>query len=618
MADSIDYWRLGDPSMIARVIPKENLADRYIYQKKFNVKPGEAAIWITNGRLEKILTEGQGIASGVMDRLKSKFGAGQDMVLVMMDVSSRVLQFTSGVDRDTIHGNDPAFYKKILDAYQEKTPTPRRYDEDHIGEMLDLHHAQTEAEKKDEEFRRIEQKGEQVKEEEGNRRKEEIWYRQYQDRVEEQLDNRIAILTKDRESVVFDVRAVISLDPGRGEEIFKLLKGQDFLNEESLKNMISKELEARVFGPEIAKYSATELRSNVEIIASIHNHAETELFRWLDNYGVQLSRISINPAITDAERAAVIDKEKEALAEAAKRHHERNLRAGQLEYDLLLQKENLAAALEKAKDQNQQEIQAIAAAALLDQKGAELSEAEFDEKIKQLREETRLQAKAKEQYLEFLGIERNWEIERQKMVAAAEKELERLRAESTMKIEEQKAAGDIEIETLRAHNDEYRKNKALKIRGRIAEIEAKKAVALEEQQHVERVLEIGSQQGVLDGGVLSDVLHQATLRKALDQGDKAAQAFAMAEGQRHDKETFKDGLKAAPPIGVAGQGRIFMQTIPQGQGGPPNLVMGPQIGQTGQTGAGSEPIKLIDCPHCGQKLPEDSKFCGNCGIKLQN
>ena len=201
-------------------------------------------------------------------------------------------------------------------------------------------------------------------------------YEEYKENLKSLDDSnreRVPILTKDGESIVFQVRVVLSLVPQKGAEIYKLIKGTRFYSEIELTDLISKELEARVFAPEISKYTGVELRGNHNILASIHKQAEDELFSWLELYGIQLSRISINPAMTEDERYAMIHREVEALHKAEEYQYERNKLEIQKELDLKLLQEKFLLMKDKAKAENDLELAELADAALLSKKTAPAS-----------------------------------------------------------------------------------------------------------------------------------------------------------------------------------------------------------------------------------------------------
>ncbi|MCP4111886.1 MAG: hypothetical protein GY749_41220 [Desulfobacteraceae bacterium] len=398
-------WRLGD-STIAALIPKEMLADRWIFEKKFNVRPGEAGLWISNGKVVGIIEEGQAVASGLIDRFKSKFGAGEDMFVMMLDTSERVLNFRVGLDKNAIKSSDRDFYRKLEEIYNRNRELAedkqRRDQNEHARELIDSLQELHNRDLQQEEYSQLLKEAQKIPNE--NERNRWINYIKLTWSIQGQVNEQSAIPTKDRESVIFDVRVIVCFLPENAAEIYKLLKGYYWLLEDQLINLIRNELVTKVFGPTISQYTAEELRGNMDILAELHQKSEHELFQWLSNYGIQLSRISINPAITDAERTAVIDKEFQAFGLAAERSHKLDLAQAEQEYELDLHKVKLEAKLEQAKTENDEEAKKIIRAAFLSEKEKDLSAQEIDAKIAQIKKETELKAKEKEQELRLLGI----------------------------------------------------------------------------------------------------------------------------------------------------------------------------------------------------------------------
>ena len=143
------------------------------------------------------------------------------------------------------------------------------------------------------------------------------------------------------------------------------------------------------------------------------------------------------------------------------------------------------------------------------------------------------------------------------------------------------------------------------------------------------MLEIAAGADALDSNSLSEALRQETMRKALDQGERAAQAYSQAEGQRFSKEAFTQGIRSAPSIGVASdKGRIFVQQGhlpgPGMQNQPPGAQMFiPQQPVNTQAPSSGSQMSVqtqqpggIECPHCNSQSPQGSAFCSNCGEKL--
>lgn len=646
--NDIDNWRFDDKTIMASVLNKEVMANR-IFQRKFNVLPGEAGVWINNGRIEKIVTEDQLVASGAVDRIKSKFGAGQDMVLMMIDLSERVLQFTMGIDPDSLNKKDLEFTKKQFKAYgRKKSAKSKELDDSSdshtVVETPYVH--QEEIDAIDEKLEAFKKPGTENKETEPNQAQERKprslgrlfskskrsknkktvaehveKYHEYGDerrQIEEAARQRVPILTKDRESIVFQVRVVLSLVPEKGAEIYKLIKGSRFYSETELTDLVAKELEARVFAPEILKYTGADLRGNLNILAHIHKQAEDELFSWLEQYGIQLSRISINPAMTQEERFAMIHREIEAVHKAEEYQFEREKLELQKELDLKLLHEKFSLVKKKAKKENDVELEELADAALLSKKQRQLKQDEIDIEIEKLRKNAEIEAKRIEEELEFLGIERQWALDKEKMQAQLDAEL-KIKATDT----------DLEIKKMQALAEEHRKNKQLKTEAQIAVIEAKRQTSSDEQAHIEKLLEIAAGADALDSNSLSEALRQETMRKALDQGERAAQAYSQAESQRFSKEAFTQGIRSAPSIGVASdKGRVFVQQghlqgpgmqnqLPGTQAFIPQNPVNSQAPAPGnQPAGGTQQPDFIACPHCNTPGPLGSAFCGNCGQKL--
>lgn len=643
--EKVDHWRGGNKDLIAAVLHKEVMADRLIFGKKFNVNPGEAAVWINNGKIEKIVTEGQVVASGVIDRMRSKVGAGQDMHLFMIDTTERILQFNMGVDTETLKKADKVNFKRQLEAYGKSRDGNFRYQGliDDIDKPKDDKEANYKelindiVKDKDDDF-----KNELLKAVEGNKEEEIIstsfWrifhsklkkagtvndyeslLQEYENKIKFEIENKktVPILTKDRESISFQVRMVVSFLPEKGAEIYKLLKGSDFFSEHELASIVAMDLEGKVFAPEISKYTAAEIRGNLNILSSIHKIAEEELFNWLGLYGIQLSRISINPALTTEERSLLIDKEIDSLHKAQEKQYERDLFLKEKAHERELLKIKYTLLEEKARNENDLELAKFARITLLDDTANEMQVEEINAKITKIKKNAEIQAKRLEEELRLDGVEREWELDKEKLLTDLDVDLKRQNTEA-----------DIEIRKMQSLAEEHRKNKQLKTEARIAEMETKRITAQQEQGHVQKVLEIAANANALDSGALTEALRQETMRKALDQGQAAAQAYSDAEGQRYAKENFSQGLRSGPAIGVASdRGRVFVQQIPNGQTPGVQYIPGNQGGvrpvdqrqigpadQKNEEPNGGPNIKI--CPQCNRQLPIESVFCGTCGEKF--
>ncbi|MFP4474615.1 MAG: zinc-ribbon domain-containing protein [Desulfatibacillaceae bacterium] len=96
MSNSPESWRKSG-NTVARRFSREDLADQWIDGgAKLAVRPGEAGVWVSRGKVARILAEGQVIAASVTDRLKRIFTGGEDLVLIMEDIEPIGLEFQLG------------------------------------------------------------------------------------------------------------------------------------------------------------------------------------------------------------------------------------------------------------------------------------------------------------------------------------------------------------------------------------------------------------------------------------------------------------------------------------------------------------------------------------------
>jgi hypothetical protein len=603
----IDWRGLWGDKTLAAIVPKEDVGT-YFLRKKINVHPGEAAVFIKKGGVVKIVKESQELVEGVFSRL-ARFFCDEDLTLMMLDIHERILRFPVGLRSEDVEGAYPDFFKKMEKVYRDRKPTSllgvqkddEIYDETSGNVLKEAHNVfKEDIEKLEKESSDLDKKRKQMKEE-------------LTELLPDEMKNILGIqgsgqsdsvlLSRDRESIVIDVKMLVSFRPEDAIQIFKLLRGKHLLLQEHLINMMREELIVRVFAPGIAQHSAEELRGNREIFASLQKEAKDELFQWLDLYGIQLNRLSINPALTDVERTALLEREKQAIEKALDLQLERDKREVEREYELLTQREELGKQLLKATKEKDQEIEAIARASLLADKEKDLSLEQIQDKIEEIKQQRAFFAKKTEQGLALSAIEHAWQMDKDKLLTQAQIEKDKIQTQS-----------DAELRKMEVWSREYRENKQLKATLRLQEMEQRRITGGVVQEHVEKMIGIAAQSGALTGDVVAEAIRQASVRKALDEGDAAAQAISHAEAQRYSNKSFREGFMSQTPMGIAGQGPMFIQTgrpIPLGQntGAPGQRILNSGPGDQESTGA------LKPCPTCKRLIPEEMKFCGFCGAE---
>jgi hypothetical protein len=576
-------WRDNEDTL-ARIIPSEFMASQLFFRRKLNVHPGETALILHKGKVTKIIEEGQVVSSGVIDRFKKTCGAGEDLVLMMIDSGEFLLKMTSGIEKNSLLFKDPLFYKKILNTLKSKAVSSRIVDLEDVNKKSHGQHTDKDEIKEKIQFHEAEFKFlfEENKNKEGEQKQEEMLKTMMGLKFDKEKET--PLLTKDREPIALDVRIRLNFLPQKAEELFKLVNREKSgqLQTGILENLISQELSVRVFAPKLLQHTAEELRKNVEIIGQLQQDAQKEIFSWLANYGIQVNQLSVNPAITDNEIVAVKEKEQKALEEIAKNQHERNKAEAEREYELLLMRDQFARDFKRAEEEKDLEILAITSAILFKKNENELSKAEIKAKI----DEVELQIEYKKQELKLLGLDREWGIEKDRMVTEAE----------------------IDTTKMQALAEEHRKNKAQKTNLQLEQMRLAHEIAKDEQGHMVDVLKIGAEAKKLTPEVLVEIARQTTIRKALDRSDIASQAFANAEAQKHSKENFREGISNQPPIGIAGKGAIYLQ-----QGGQI-----PSIGNPlNENDHGHIIDEQITCAVCNKSIPYDSEQCPYCKTKVE-
>lgn len=295
-------WRDKDHQIIARIIPREIMAEQLFFRKKVTIHPGEALLVMRRGKLQaEPITSGQFISSGLIDRIKKSVGYSEDVIMMAVDTADLILRVSAGLSKYQLIYEDPEFadkMRKVLyrtgDLSENLESVEQFYELDVVGLKVDVH-TEKDLEVKEKKEKLLKFLGLDFSDEHG----------------------KTPLLSKDRESIVLDVKLSICLHPDNCSEIYKLVsrEASGTLSLKALETLIGQELSVRVFAPRIRLHTADELRLNMAIIEEMQAKAREELGGWLSGYGVTLKRLSLNPAITDQERSIVKEKELNALLE---------------------------------------------------------------------------------------------------------------------------------------------------------------------------------------------------------------------------------------------------------------------------------------------------------------
>lgn len=572
--------------VVAELIPSDHMRLCFL-DRKMTVLAGQAALWISNGKAIKIVEQGQ-IRDDMWNRLKRTVGAGNDLQILMVDSGDISLEMRCGLDRKTIEARDPAFFLALERQYfyHSNAITPQRYDsESYENEQRDR---SEKAEKQEQKATEYEHKQNEVVE------------------TREKMKRAVnfgftPIFTSDRDSIVLDVSVHVSFILEDAPEILKLLKSSTQLLKSELCIFIQEELEPRVLATEFSKYTSAELRINPMVISALEKTAREELDGWLSRFGIRINRLSINLAITEHEIIKLQEKEKDALEEAARAQHERNKAASLRSYEEAQLREELASKLEMANRKNEKDILDIDRAILIAKEEKKLTESEYDEKIKMMREGNRIELLRLEQEVKLSGLIREAEIEIRKRGQEISAEQGRAQQKS-----------DIEIAQLNALV-EAQKTLMKEKTNNVLAIDQHRYIQIQHHDdHTLALIKSLQESQALTGDVATEIVRQATLRHALEHGAGSTAAVGYAEGQARGGDAFREGLLAGH-IAVAVDGRAVVQTSTLGSPrvaaplpAPPPL---PRL-----MGSGA----AVRCPNsaCGMIAEPGARYCSACATAL--
>ncbi|MEW5736831.1 MAG: hypothetical protein AB1921_18445 [Thermodesulfobacteriota bacterium] len=573
-------WRLT-PSTIAALVSREALAGHFLLGRTLAPMPGEVLAVFRAGRLLSLVTQGEGFrAGGLASRISGMFSAGEDIACMFLDSEAFSLSFRMGAqvkellpDAAGIHTGSFSVDQPLMENGASESVPPASG-----GDAAPLPPARE------------------------NGTAHGV-ISSIAGGMSRDLDSRRSILTSDGRAMLFGVRATLRVIPDKAERVFALLKGRSHLEREDLVPELRAELVGH-FAGEVLAHPFARLSADLSILGRINTEARKRVENLVSEWGMALDRLAVNPSLSDLERKGELNREREALLDDAKRRHALALSRIRHEHAESKLREELADQMEKARRERDRARQELAAAALLEDRKADLAAAEVEVRIAEIRDAARLQALAKEKELSLYADRERWEQERRKMRESAE----------------------IEMDRMRVLAEEYRKNKREKARLLQQEMALRESTAEAERRHVEKLLAMGASAGTLTEGLLREALIQQTVRKAIAESEGLGQIFGDVEAKRHELDLFRDGQNSQPPIGIAGQGQWYIQTGGSSRNGAgrkleggssnPLLPAAGSVRESETTYPDSQSDLPLSCPSCGGAMPAGSLFCGFCGRRL--
>ena len=113
------------------------------------------------------------------------------------------------------------------------------------------------------------------------------------------------VLTSDRRLVTGSIGITFSVMPDMTDLLLRLLGPRDTITRADVANAIAGELQSKVLGLDLHKYTAADLLGSQDLLNSIRDSLEGELHLTFSNYGLQMDNFYVNWGLSHEERERV-------------------------------------------------------------------------------------------------------------------------------------------------------------------------------------------------------------------------------------------------------------------------------------------------------------------------
>lgn len=346
-------------------------------------------------------------------------------------------------------------------------------------------------------------------------------------------------------------------------------------------NHIQREFLAQVLQPAVARFDASEIRGNFNVVEQIENSVMSDMRKTLANWGIHPVRV-FSVWQENAFDRLMRFKREEAIARETE-----DVRA-----------EQTLSALRRDHNKSMLEIE---------QKWlASFAEAEAQERIETIRVQGRLQRELEQRA-------KIWDEDLRQFRTRGDAEIADLRGRMQVEAEKER----LEMEGVMGAFREVQKAKQERMR-----LEQEHQVKqMEMQTDIQKaLLEAMKGQGQVDAAIALELLKQQTLQKMADRETEKVAAMAEAEKARAHLETYQsaEDRERAHQVAMAEQAAKLMAAakpeVPQTlvQGTPTTAGVSVQAPQV----ARRAPSTGI-CPKCGAPVKPLWKLCPECEANLQ-
>lgn len=590
-------WRVYQGETVACKLEQSEIPG--FLRKQVMVGPNEAAMVLRDGIPSEVLTESRMKVAGLFDRVKSMFGMGPNLQVFFLDLSAFDVTLFLGQS-----ATESASARSALVSTNANTQNDFQGAAKNAGWADGV----------------------------------DCWS---QESVSQSVrvdvcQVSVAALSADREIVqaICNIRLRVDIDPegpvAGVTKVASLLKGKRAVATWDIAAIIREEIFAKILVPEIAKVSASNLRSEQGLLSRLESQSQEFLQRTLSSCGLRLERFSIAWGLTDDERAEIAQKRAEREEKALEFTKTRRIAHLKREQEI-----------EKIRLQNLQELktaQARGDEGLKDllltgdlgrdmiQANHQVDLASVDSRIRDITLEVekkeslaRLEERRAQEDLRLDIEDKETKQRNAARLAAIDASDKEMWSMIKMQIEMSTQKNDREMARRRQENEaEFRKMQA-DIEDRFQQRKLKLDESLARMGLMERLVSQGLSAGATDASVLNTMLKQMTEQEYATTTDAMVKARSEGLGSGNNLETYRqaladershqvdmtklsaDMMQAAKPT----QQPIILPSIGGPQSPPP--IMNPGVIHQAPASA---------CNHCGGYVQSGWKACPACGQPL--
>jgi hypothetical protein len=608
-------WRVYQKDTVATQLDRSDLPG--FFSKKVVVGLHEGALVLRNGEPMGMVTEAQVPVAAFLDQVKSQFALGDDISVYFVDLAPFDLTIFLGEQSTTSAAEqvaENAHVKERRQTMQDMRPgdsaEPRSWWLRKAVQRIGWLHEEPAAAQ------------DRQSQESASVSAQWAW---------DVSQVSVVALSADRELISAACRLRLRVDPHQPKNLMGLLKGKNALATWDLVALLKNEFFGKVLVPEIARHSATSLRANRDLLASLESEVRQALTSTLSTFALVLDDFSLTWGLTEPERQEIAckrgEREEEALEFANTRRVAHLNRLHEIEKTRLANLQEL----KNAQATGNEDLKTLLLAAQLKRnlliRNQKVDFAQVEAQVREISlQAAKLEAHARLEHQrakEELRLEMEDRAFRQKhaaRLAAIEADDKEMWSMVKMQIEMATQKHERELSRRRLELDaDFRKMQA-DIEDHYQQRKLKLEESTARMGMMERLVGQGLSSGQADARVLNTLLQHATEQEYATSSDEMVKARAAAQAAAQNVQTYRTA-QADERGHQAEMTRLAAEMMGAAKPTPAPVILPGTALPPGQVlAAGNPPQPLATphsyCPSCRQEVGPKMKFCPSCGKSL--